>query len=129
MSAYWVPAVTVTGEAKLAVYVAAEPLEKPVIVPVARSGPVGRPALVARSDTVMLGVVPVHALQNRLASTWVTGPESVGMKVWPDQLVAAKLVPVDWTAGSNSAPTATFVASWIAPGLAVRSHPLESPLK
>ena len=59
------------GLAKFAAKKPPEPLEKPGIVAVARSAPVGRSPLVALIDTVMFGVVPVHPEQNRSKSALV----------------------------------------------------------
>ena len=70
-NAYRVPAVRVGGLAKFAVKNPPEPLEKPGMVAVARSAPVGRSLLVALIDTVMFGVVPVHPEQNRSRSALV----------------------------------------------------------
>ena len=71
-SAYCVPAVSVGGLLKLAVWKPAAPLLNPVMVADARSAPVGRPPVVARRESVRFGVVPVHPLQNKLMSARVS---------------------------------------------------------
>jgi hypothetical protein len=63
--------VSVGGVLKFAAKKPPEPLEKPGIVAVARSAPVGRSLLLFRIETVMFGVVPVQPLQNRLMSALV----------------------------------------------------------
>src|SRR3954462_13811620 len=86
--AYLVPAVSVSGVAKFAVKNPPAPVEKPGMVAVARSAPVGRPPLVARMETARFGVVPVQPLQNRSRSTLVRLPLTPAVNVWPAQLVA-----------------------------------------
>ena len=83
MTAYRVPAVTIVGVVNVAVKKPPEPLEKPGIVAVARSGPVGSGVVpvVARIETVKFGVVPVHALQKRSRSTRVSKPLLGALKV------------------------------------------------
>src|SRR5262249_36851603 len=66
-----------------------------------------RPALVARIEAVMFGVVPVQPPatppQNSWTSTFASEPLTAGIKVWPFQPVAVKPVPVlvpsvyDWS--------------------------------
>src|SRR5258708_309251 len=96
MSAYCVPAVRVAGEPKLAVTVTVEPLEKPEpgMVAEARSAPVGRPALVARTESVRFGGVPPQPIQKSGTSTFTRVPVTAGMNVWPVQLGVPNPVPV-----------------------------------
>jgi hypothetical protein len=89
-----VPAVSVGGAPNVAVKKPPEPLEKPGIVAVTRSEPVGRSPLVARIETVMFGVVPVQPLQNRSTSTAVNWPLTPAVKLWPNQLVELKPKPL-----------------------------------
>src|SRR5882724_1855745 len=89
-NAYDVPAVTATGVTKVALKKPPELLEKPGIVAVARSTPVGRSPLAFRIETVRFGVVPVQLLQNRSTSTCVSWPLVPTVKVWPNQLVEVK---------------------------------------
>src|SRR5436305_4799066 len=96
ITAYRVPAVTASGLAKFAVKKPPAPLLKPVMVAVARSGPVGTAGLpaVARIETVRLGVVPAHPLQNRSRSARVSCPLTAAVKVWPAQPVELKAKPL-----------------------------------
>ena len=71
ISAYRVPAVNVGGETKFAAKNAPAPFEKPGIVVIARSGPVGKSPLVALIETLRFGVVPVQAEQNKKRSARV----------------------------------------------------------
>jgi hypothetical protein len=57
------------------------PLLKPVIVAEARSAPVGKLPLVALSESVRFGVVPVHPEQNRLMSALVNWPVTPAVNV------------------------------------------------
>ena len=71
-------------------------------VAVARSAPVGTswpPTLaVARIDTVMSGFAPLQLFaQNSSTSRRFSWPVTVGVKVWPAQLVLLKLKPVGLT--------------------------------
>src|SRR5256885_1136952 len=59
----------------------------------ARSPPVGNPPLVARMESVRFGVVPVHPLQNKLTSTFVTCPVPMGVNVCPNHVVVLKPPP------------------------------------
>src|SRR6266567_1184643 len=93
-NAYLVPAVRVGGVLKFAAKKPPEPLEKPGIVAVARSAPVGKSPLVALTDTVIFGVVPVHPLQNRSTSALVSWPVTPAVKVWPNQLVEVNPKPL-----------------------------------
>jgi hypothetical protein len=104
----------------------AEPLEKPGIVAVARSPPVGRPAEVARIDTVRFGVVPVQPEQKSWRSTLVSCPVIAGMKVWPPQLAVPKLVPVDVPPVDAWSTFGAF-SSETSPGLPVRSQFVATP--
>ena len=65
-----------------------------MIVPVARSAPVGKPAAVARTDRVRLGVVPVQPLQKRPMSALNNNPLTEGVKLWPPQVVAVMPTPL-----------------------------------
>ncbi len=83
MRAYCVPEVIETGVPKDAVKRTVEPLAKevPVIVAVARSAPVGRPAEVARSESVRFGGVPPQPLQKSWTSAFTRRPLTPAMKV------------------------------------------------
>ncbi len=110
------------GAPKVAVNVTLAPLEKaePGIVAVERSAPVGRPALVLRTDNVRLGGVAPQPLQKSWTSPLASVPVTAGMKVWPHQLGVPKPVPVlvpavfDWS-------TAGALLSVTSPGLVFRS--------
>ena len=65
-----------------------------MIVAEARSAPVGRPPLVARSERVRLGVVPVQPLQNRLMSVRVSWPVTAGVNVCPPHVVIVIPTPL-----------------------------------
>ena len=80
-NAYTVPAVKLMDGLKVTVKLGA-PAEKPVIVAVVRSAPVGSPPVVLRIETVRLGVVPVHALQNSwIVSAWTSVPVTPAVNV------------------------------------------------
>src|SRR5689334_4850206 len=99
MTAYFVPAVTVIGEPKVAVLrPPAPPSLKPAIVAVARSAPVGAPPLVARMETVMFGLVAVQPEQKSSMSARVSWPLMAAVKVCPahDVLVMPKPVGLTW---------------------------------
>src|SRR6185436_14048860 len=68
-------------------------LEKPGIVDDARSAPVGKPPLVALTESVRFGVVPVQEEQIKLMSTLLRAPLIPGVKVCPPQVVMLR-VPV-----------------------------------
>ena len=94
-SAYCVPEVSVGRLLKLAVKsLATPPLPNPAIVVDAMSAPVGRPPLVALSESVRLGVVPVQPLQNRLRSTRVIWPVTAGVNICPPQVVIVIPTPL-----------------------------------
>ena len=63
------------------------------MVAVARSGPVGNPPLVAWSDRVRFGVVPVQLKQKRLTSALVRFPDRLGVNVWPPHVVVVIPTP------------------------------------
>src|SRR5205809_275485 len=97
------------------------------MVAVVRSAPVGRPALVLRIETVMLGVVPVQPLQKSWTSAFTSVPVTPGIKVCPPQLGVPKPVPVvvpavfDWsTVGAFDRVTS--------PELVVRSRLIDTPV-
>ena len=96
ISAYCVPAVRVVGDPKVAVYKTLAPLAKvePGIVVLARSAPVGRPALVFRTDSVRFGGVAPQPLQKSWTSALARVPLTAGIKLWPVQLGVPKPVPV-----------------------------------
>src|SRR3954471_9609784 len=100
MNAYRVPAVSVTGDGKVNVFrpPAAASL-KPASVDVARSAPVGTGVVpvVFRIDSVMFGFAPLQPEQKSSTSTRLSWPETVGVKVWPAQLVLLKPNPVGLT--------------------------------
>ena len=58
------------------------------------SAPVGRLPLVARSESVRFGIVPVQPLQNRLMSTWVSRPVRPAVNVWPPHVVVVMPTPL-----------------------------------
>src|SRR3954471_12853626 len=102
------------------------PLEKPAIVPEARSAPVGTPPAVARSDIVRFGVVPTHDEQKSSTEAWVSWPVLLGVKVWPTHAVEFIPKPV----------LDTFRFCWLtplswpsrtAPGVVTRSQPVGVP--
>ena len=66
------------------------PLLNPVMVAVAKSGPVGTGVAptVARMETVMSGVVPVQPLQKRPMSALNSSPLTEDVKLCPPQVVA-----------------------------------------
>src|SRR6266542_2130640 len=92
--AYIVPAVSVGGLAKFAVKNPPEPLEKPGMVAVARSAPVGKSPLAALIETVIFGVVPVQPLQNKSRSALVNWPLTPAVNVWPNHEVELKPKPL-----------------------------------
>ena len=97
MNAYRVPAVSVIGLANVNVFrPPAAPSLNPSSVAVARSAPVGTGVapVVFRIDRVMLGFAPLHAEQNSSTSTRFSWPVTVGVKVWPAQVVLLKPKPV-----------------------------------
>src|SRR4051812_5062433 len=98
------------------------------MVAVARSAPVGTAGLpvVARSETVTLGVVPVQPGQKRSTSMWVTGPVGPGVKVCPAHVVELKAKPLLVTVVFAS--TLLFAASCTLPGSPVRSQPFGVPV-
>src|ERR1041385_1851480 len=97
------------------------PVEKPAIVPVARSGRGGSAGLpaVARRETVRFGIVPVQPLQKRSRSARVSVPVCAAVKVCPAQLVLLNPKPLlvtvrfCWSMKSG-------LASLTSPGLALR---------
>src|SRR5262245_54376090 len=103
--AYCVPEVSVGGEPKVAVadVIAPDANRDPRMGGRGRSAPVGRPALVARIESVRLGGVAPHPLQKSWTSTLVTRPVRPETNVWPVQLGVPKPVPVvvpaefDWS--------------------------------
>ena len=79
--AYTVPDVKPMDGAKVTVKLGV-PAEKPGIVAVVRSAPVGSPPLVLRIETVRLGVVPVHPLQKIwIVSAWTSVPVTPAVNV------------------------------------------------
>src|SRR5262245_39849426 len=100
MTAYLVPAVTVSGEAKVTVLSPpAPPSLNPARVVEARSAPVGTGVtpVVARMETVMFGFAPEQPEQKSSMSARVSWPLMAGVKVWPAQLVLVKVKPVGLT--------------------------------
>src|SRR5581483_11585529 len=95
------------------------------MVAVARSAPVGRPPLVARTLSVKFGVVPVQPEQKRLMSTFVSKPVTDGVNVCPAHVVVVMPTPL--------LPRVVFCwsrlgfASTTSPGLALRSTLLGTP--
>src|SRR5439155_14871514 len=69
------------------------PLLNAGIVVVARAAPVGRPPLVAWTFTTIEEVVRVQPLQNSSTSSFVNGPEIVGVNVCPHHVVPAVANP------------------------------------
>jgi hypothetical protein len=63
-------------------------------VALARSGPVGNPPLVALTDSVRFGVVPVQPLQKRLMSALTSCPERPALNVCPSHVVDVKPKPL-----------------------------------
>src|SRR5436305_10204419 len=97
------------------------------MVAVARSAPVGRPALVFRIESVRLGVVPVHPEQKSWTSSRTSLPVTAGVKVCPPQLVVAKPVPVVVPAVFDWSMKGAFV-SVTSPGLVLRSRFDDTPV-
>src|SRR5579859_3993666 len=92
------------------------------------SAPVGRPALVARTESVRFGVVPVHPLQKRLISARVSRPVTEGVNVWPPHVVIVIPTPL--------VPRVVFCWSILgalvritSPGLLVRSQLVKTPAR
>src|ERR1051326_1708401 len=96
MRAYCVPEVSVAGAPKVAVKEVIAPLAKaePGMLTLARSAPVGRPALVARTERVRFGGVAPQPLQNSWMSALTSRPVMPAMNVCPVQLGVPKPVPV-----------------------------------
>jgi hypothetical protein len=88
-----VPAVRVRVPLNVPVKNDDDPLELPVTVAVARSGPVGSPPVVARIDRVRFGAVPVHPEQNRFISAFCSEPVIPSVKVCPHQFVESRALP------------------------------------
>ena len=84
------------GAPKLAVNKVIAPLAKvePGTVVLVRSAPVGRPAAVARTESVRFGGVAPQPLQKSWISALTRSPVTPAMKVWPVQLGVPKPVPV-----------------------------------
>jgi len=61
---------------------------------VARSGPVGRLPLVARSDSMRFGNVPEQVKQNTLTSARANGPVRPAVNVWPPQFAVSMPLPL-----------------------------------
>src|SRR5689334_6963060 len=92
--AYCVPLVSVAGLAKFAVKLPPAPLQKPAMVAVARSAPVGRLPEALRIETVMFGIVTDEQLRlNRLRSTRVSCPVTAGVKVYASHVVFLNPAP------------------------------------
>ncbi len=92
----------------------------------ARSAPLGKPAEVARRDSVRLGVVPVQPEQNRLISARTSWLLSVGVNVWPPQVVVVittPLVPSEVFCWSSAA----LLSRVTLPGVVVRSRLTKTP--
>ena len=70
------------------------PLVLVVIVADAKSAPVGKLALVARTETVTVGAAPEHTEQKRFTSACTNCPVTAGIKVWPDQAVVEMPLPL-----------------------------------
>ena len=82
-----------SGLAKVPVKYDDAPLLLPARVADARSGPVGRLPLVALTDRVRLGAVPVQPEQKRLMSAFVSCPVTAAVNVYPPQVVVFMPTP------------------------------------
>src|SRR4029453_3081458 len=111
------------GAAKVKVFrPPAPPSLKPGSVAVARSAPVGTGVapVVFRIERVTSGLFRVQR-QKSSKSTRLSWPVTVGVNVWPAQLVLVKLKPLGDTFEFCAAVLSGF-ASTTLPGLATRSH-------
>src|SRR6266436_8075661 len=97
------------------------------MVALARSAPVGRPALVLRTERVRLEA-PVQALQKSWTSTLASNPVTAGIKLWPVQLGVPKPVPVVVPAVFCWSTVGAF-KSVKSPGLVFRSTLVETPVR
>src|SRR6516165_6266933 len=101
---------------------------KPGNVDVARSLPVGTGVapVVARIESVTFGLFVVQLRQKSSTSTSLSLPETVGVNVWPAQLVFVKLNPAGLTVEFCVA-VLSDAASWMTPGVLVRSQLVGTP--
>ena len=84
----------VTGVERVAVNHPPAPLQKPGMVAVARSAPVGRSPDALRIETVRFGIVTDEQLRlKRLRSILVTGPVEDAVNVWANQVVLESPAP------------------------------------
>src|ERR1043165_9550608 len=93
---------------------------EPGSVTEARSAPVGRPALVGRTESVRFGGVAPQPLQKSWTSVLTSCPVMPAMKVWPVQAGGPKPAPVVVPAVFCWSSSGAF-ASMTPPGLVVRS--------
>src|SRR6185295_1825922 len=128
MIAYFVPAVSVAGVAKLTVYHCEKPGLKPGSVTDAMSGAMGTPPLVARRLTVRFGVVPVQPEQKSLRSTRTRGPLTEGVIVCPSQVVVVVPTPLLPRVVFCWLRFSTWSTSLTSFGLVVRSTLLGTPV-
>src|SRR5687767_12732641 len=102
----------------------------PVIVPLARSAPVGKPPLVLRTESVRLPAGPVQGLpaleQKSGTSTLTSNPVTAGMKVWPVQFGEPNPVPVEVPAVFCWSSVGVFDRVTLL-GLVVRSQAVAMP--
>src|SRR6476646_416203 len=91
--AYCIPAVSVGGEAKVAVKLPPAPLVLNGTDAEARSAPVGRLPDAFLMETVTFGGLPVQAAQNKFTSTRVACPVTPAVKVCAHHLVLLKPNP------------------------------------
>ena len=85
---------SVTGDAKLAVKKPPPPLQKPAIVAVARSAPVGNLPAALRIDTVRFGIVTAPQFKlKKLISARTTGPVIADVNVCASHVAVLKPAP------------------------------------